>query len=117
MCTRTCGQVCCRVGTTAGSAVAACTAAARAAACSAVSALPAAHCIRSLRCLLQLVVPRHTPQIDSAANYKSFTEDWIALHSRDAKSPLQRPAILKEFGANVGGARGGVYVCYQQQPG
>lgn len=40
-------------------------------------------------------------------NYKSFAESWIAQHSADAKSPLQRPAIIKEFGAAVGGAHVG----------
>lgn len=68
-------------------------------------ALPAVHplteCAPATRRLLS-----HPSQIDNVANYKSFTEDWIALHSRDAKSPLQRPAILKEFGANVGGDSG-----------
>lgn len=45
------------------------------------------------------------------STYKEFVEKWIAQHSADAKSPLQRPAIIKEFGSAVRGAACGAGLC------
>ena len=32
-----------------------------------------------------------------------FVGPWIQQHSADAKSPLEKPAIIKEYGSQVGG--------------
>ena len=42
-----------------------------------------------------------TLQKSDPADYQTFVTNWIAQHSADAKSPLGRPAIIKEFGAAV----------------
>lgn len=42
-----------------------------------------------------------TPQSIAPANYEAWINAWVEQHSADAKSPLRRPAIIKEFGANV----------------